>query len=128
MLSTALLLAAALTFPWTMWAGGMNRDQPGGILSEPGIKSTGHMGVCGEEEIQVVVWFIQRQNGEQWIVLGSFEPPRWVGYKEKEDGSGFETVFLGSWDGDRIIVEAGPIPYNSTQHNNYCTLLKGGSA
>ena len=123
-----LLLAAALGFPWTLWAGGVDRDQPGGILSEPGIKVETRMGACGNGEIQVVVWFIERTNGETWVLVGSFEPPRWVAYKGDISLGYMEAVFVGSHDGDRLSVEAGPVPYNSTQHNNYCNLLKGGSA
>ena len=111
-------------FPWTLWAGGMNHDQPGGILSEPGIQTSGQRAVCDETrpvETETIMWHIQRANGETWFIFAGIANQQWIGYQINDAGRPVE-VHWGRHDGDQIIVE-GASGYTPEQHFNFCKLL-----
>lgn len=98
-------LVLLATFPWTLFAGGINRDQPGGILSEPGIKTAGGMGWCDNRrpiETEVVSWTITRANGDLWVLVVGILNGKWFGAKIGSDGKPTE-VHSGTHDGDRIM-------------------------
>ena len=95
----------ASPFPWTLFAGGINRDQPGGILSEPGIKPAGGRGGCHNAhptETEGGSWTITRANGDLWVLIAGIANGRWIGFKVGEDGKPTE-VHWGSHDGDKIL-------------------------
>lgn len=106
-------------FPWTMWAGGMNHDQPGGIMAEPGIQYSGGQGTCGPGK-DVVLWYIRRANGEHWQLYAAIEKERWVGVQFKEDDPIW--WYAGKTKGDAITVERSE-KFNLVAHPDPCSDL-----